>query len=158
MDATDKAVLDVIQTGFPVSPRPYRDLADTLDLTEDEVFDRVESLRVRGIVRRLGGVFDSRRLGYASTLIAMKVPPDRVARVADVLNAYPGVTHNYLRDDAYNVWFTLTCPGLNELDRTIDEMKEKTGICDMLILPATRTFKIRAVFTLESNEETDGGT
>jgi len=156
MDATDKAVLNIIQSEFPLSARPYRDMAATLDLTEDDVFDRVESLRARGIIRRLGGVFDSGRLGYVSTLAAMKVPADRIDQVADVISSYPGVTHNYLREDVYNVWFTLICHGKKELDRTIDEIKERSGISDMLVLPAAKTFKIQAVFKLD-DETTDGG-
>ncbi len=157
MDATDKAVLNMIQSEFPLSARPYRDMAGRLNLTEDETFDRVESLRARGIIRRLGGVFDSGRLGYVSTLAAMKVPADRIDQVADVIGSYPGVTHNYLREDVYNVWFTLICHGKEELDRTIDEMKERSGISDVLVLPATTMFKIRAVFKLD-DERTDGGT
>ena len=156
MDATDKAVLNMIQSEFPVSSRPYRDMAERLNLTEDETFDHVESLRARGIIRRLGGVFDSGRLGYVSTLAAMKVPADRIDQVADVISSYPGVTHNYLREHVYNVWFTLICHGKEELDRTIDEMKERSGISDMLVLPGTKTFKIRAVFRLD-DERTDGG-
>ena len=157
MDAADKAVLNMIQSEFPVSARPYRDMAEKLNMTEDETFDRVESLRSRGIIRRLGGVFDSGRLGYVSTLAAMKVPADRVDEVADVIGSYPGVTHNYLRPDVYNVWFTLICHGKDELDRTLDEITERSGISDMLVLPATKMFKIRAVFKLD-DERTDGGT
>jgi len=156
MDATDRALLNMVQSEFPVSSRPYRDMAERLNLTEDDVFDRVESLRARGIIRRLGGVFDSGRLGYVSALAAMKVPADRIDQVADVINSYPGVTHNYLRDDVYNIWFTLICRGKQDLDRTIDEMKERSGISDMLVLPATKTFKIRAMFRLD-DERTDGG-
>ena len=155
MDATDKAVLNMIQSEFPVSSRPYRDMADRLNLTEDDVFDRVESLRARGIIRRLGGVLDSGRLGYVSALAAMKAPADRIDQVADAISSYPGVTHNYLRDDVYNIWFTLICHGKRDLDRTIDEMKERSGISDVLVLPATKTFKIRAVFRLD-DKRTDG--
>jgi len=157
MDATDRTLLNLIQSEFPVSARPYRDIAGSLDLTETEVFERVERLRARGIIRRLGGVFDSRRLGYVSTLVAMKVPHAAIDEVAGVLNGYNGITHNYLRDDVYNIWFTLVCPGEQELRGTIDQIKRETGISDLIELPAERTFKIRAVFALDSGEETDRG-
>ncbi|MDD2421921.1 MAG: Lrp/AsnC family transcriptional regulator, partial [Heliobacteriaceae bacterium] len=102
----------------------------------------VQKLKERGIIRRIGGVFDSRRLGYRATLCALKVPPDRVDAVAAIVNGYPGVTHNYLREHEYNMWFTLIAPTAAKMAAIIAEIKARTG-CELQNLPASRVFKIK---------------
>jgi len=118
-------------------------------LSEDEVIERLEKLKKAGIVRRIGAVFDLRRLGYVSTLCALKVPPGRLAEVARTVNSFPGVTHNYLREHEYNMWFTLIGPSRQDLERTMEEIKKRTGLTELLELPAERSFKIRVNFNLE---------
>jgi DNA-binding Lrp family transcriptional regulator len=146
MNDVDKAILNRIQADFPITSRPYLSIADELNLTEQEVLDRVARLKRRGIIRRIGGNFVPAKLGYVSTLCAAKVPEDKIERFADVVNRFPGVTHNYLRENSFNVWFTFIAPSMQEIEQNLKEIERETGITEILNLPATRVFKIRAQF------------
>lgn len=148
LDSMDRQLLNLVQAGLPLTPQPYRKLADKLGISEEEVLARLKRLCQSGVIRRLGAIFDSRRVGYSGTLCALKVPVERIEEVAAVVNSFPGVTHNYLRDYDYNMWFTLLVPSPEKLHRTIEEIKARTGITDLLLLPATRIFKIRVNFEL----------
>lgn len=148
MDSIDKQLLNIIQTDFPIDPRPYRILAKQLELSELEVLDRVESLTEAGIIRKIGPVFETRKLGYTSTLVAAKVPADRLEEVAAIISELPAVTHNYGRDSEYNLWFTMTCAGAIEATYLLEEIKMMTGISNMYQLPAERVFKIKVDFEL----------
>jgi len=146
MDDNDKAILNRIQSEFPITSRPYLSIADELNLTEKDVLDRVTRLKEIGIIRRIGGNFVPAKLGYVSTLCAAKVPEDKIERFADVVNRFPGVTHNYLRENSFNVWFTFIAPSMEEIEQNIKEIVRETGIPEILNLPATRVFKIKAQF------------
>lgn len=148
MDNTDKAILNRIQSHFPVSPQPYRDIANELNLSEDELLLRVQRLKSSGVIRRIGGNFVPGKLGYVSTLCAARVPETDVEAFASVVNGYPGVTHNYVRENDYNVWFTFIAPSMGLIERYLEEISLKTGVSDILNLPATRVFKIKAHFHL----------
>ncbi len=154
LDATDRRILDVIQTDFPLAPRPYAVLGQRLGLSEDEVFARVRALRRRRIIRRLGANFQSAKLGFVSTLCAARVPEERLEAFIAAVNAEPGVTHNYLRDHAYNVWFTLISPSREASRAVLDSLTRRTGV-PILNLPATKLFKIRVDFRMggETGEE-----
>ncbi len=146
MDSVDRDLLNMIQTDFPLDPRPYRVLGEQLGITEDEALSRVKVLAGSGVIRRIGPSFDSRRLGYASTLAAVKVPPERLEEVAALVSSYPQVTHNYGRDHEYNLWFTLVCPNRQEIERIAEEIVERAGVGGLRLLPADRMFKIRVEF------------
>lgn len=146
MDDIDKAILNRIQSDFPITSRPYLTIADELNLTEKEVLDRVSRLKQMGIIRRIGGNFVPAKLGYVSTLCAAKVPEDKIERFADVVNRFPGVTHNYLRENSFNVWFTFIAPSMEEIEQNLKAIEQETGITEILNLPATRVFKIKAQF------------
>lgn len=148
VDETDRKLLNLIQTDFPLSPRPFRELGVRLGLSEKEVIKRIEALKRAGIIRRIGGSFDSRKLGFFSTLCAAKVPPESLEKFNEVINSYPGVTHNYQRDHDYNVWFTFIGESEKKVEEAIREMAEKAGIPEIVSLPAQRTFKIRVKFEL----------
>jgi siroheme decarboxylase len=145
MDDRDRELLNEIQAGFPVEAHPYRVIGNRIGMEESEVLARVAGLRKEGIIRRIGASIDSRRLGFVSTLLAAKVPAHQFADFVDIVGACPGVTHNYERRHEYNVWFTLIAPSLDEKQRTIRELIEKTGV-EILELPAKRIFKIRVDF------------
>ncbi|MGI9952951.1 AsnC family transcriptional regulator [Moorellaceae bacterium AZ2] len=149
MDNLDRRLLNLIQQDFPITGRPYLEIGRRLNLSEGEVINRLEKLKRAGIIRRIGAVFDLRRLGYVSTLCALKVPPGRLKEVAEVVNSFPGITHNYLREHEYNMWFTLIGPSRQHLERIMEEIKERTGLTELLELPAERSFKIRVNFNLE---------
>jgi DNA-binding Lrp family transcriptional regulator len=146
LDEADRKILNLIQTAFPITSRPYRAIGERLGLTEVEVIDRVKALRAAEIIRRIGGSFDTRKLGFFSTLCAARVPPHLVEEFNAVINSYPGVTHNYTRTNRYNIWFTYIGEREEEVERTLREISERTGIDDILSLPARRTFKIKVNF------------
>jgi DNA-binding Lrp family transcriptional regulator len=149
IDASDKAILNRIQSDFPITPQPYLTLAQELGLTEAEVLDRVARLKKAGIIRRIGGNFEPRKLGYVSTLCAARVPENKIEAFTDVVNRYPGVTHNYRRSNAFNIWFTFIAPSMEEIEAHLKQISEETGVNDILNLPATQVFKIRAHFDLQ---------
>jgi siroheme decarboxylase len=145
MDSLDRAILNEIQADFPLAGRPYKILGERLGIGEDEVMSRISALRESGIIRRIGASINSRKIGFVSTLLAARVPADKVTFFADIVNSYYGVTHNYLRKHEYNVWFTLIAASEDEKRRIISEMSDRTGI-EILELPAKRIFKIRVDF------------
>lgn len=148
MDGIDKKILNLIQKEFPVVEEPFRTIGDSVGITEDEALERVRRLRERGIIRRIGAVFDPKKLGYVSTLCAARVPEEKIRGFAETVNAFPGVTHNYRRDHAYNVWFTFIASSEKALEQALEEIKKQTGITDILSLRAVRTFKVDATFEI----------
>ncbi|MBW2441909.1 MAG: AsnC family transcriptional regulator [Deltaproteobacteria bacterium] len=146
LDPTDSAILNRIQSDFPITSRPFLAVAEELGLTEEEVLERVARLKAGGVIRRIGGNFVPGKLGYVSTLCAASVPADKIESFAEVVNRYPGVTHNYQRDNTYNVWFTFIAPSMEEIEDNLRQIAEDTGVNDILNLPATKVFKIRAEF------------
>ena len=146
LDSTDSIILNRIQSDFPITSRPYLAIANELDLTEKEVLDRVARLKADGIIRRIGANFVPGKLGFVSTLCAASVPADKIDLFAETVNRYPGVTHNYQRDNTYNVWFTFIAPSMDEINANLEQITAETGVQDILNLPATKVFKIRAQF------------
>lgn len=146
MDDLDRSILNTVQTSFPIESRPYQVLAELNGTTEQEAWQRVQALRQEGIIRRLGGVFDSHRLGYKSTLCAAKVPEDKIQPLVDLLLSIPGVTHNYLRSHEYNMWFTLIAPSQIVEEETLNQIKELLGTSQVYSLPATALYKISVDF------------
>lgn len=148
MDDIDKRLLDIIQTDFPLESRPYAVLGARLDLTEAEVLARVRVLQARGFIRRIGANFQSARLGFRSTLCAAKVPAAKLDVFVAEVNRHPGTTHNYLRDHAYNVWFTCIGPSWEAVCATLDDISVRTGV-KILNLPAAKLYKVRVNFPME---------
>jgi DNA-binding Lrp family transcriptional regulator len=148
MDAYDRKILDVIQSNYPISARPYADVGAQVGLTEAEVLARVRALRQKGVIRRIGANFSSQVLGWQSTLCAARVPEDKVEAFVAEVNRHPGVTHNYLRQHSYNVWFTFIGPSMEAVRAALAEITQATGI-PVLNLPAERLFKIKVDFAME---------
>ena len=148
MDEVDRALLSMIQSSFPLEPRPYAVIGETLGIPEQEALDRVRSLRARKLIRRVGANFQSAKLGFRSTLCAAKVPEESLEAFAAEVNRHPGVTHNYIRKHAYNVWFTCIGPSWEAVVGLLDEITRKTGI-PILNLPAERMYKIKVDFQME---------
>jgi len=146
IDDIDRAILNRIQSDFPITSRPYRTIAAKLGLAEEDVIERVSRLKDAGIIRRIGGNFTPDKLGFVSTLCAAAVPEEKISRFAEVVNRYPGVTHNYRRDNKVNIWFTFIAPSMDEINANLKQIAEETGVTEILNLPATRVFKIRAEF------------
>lgn len=148
MDSIDKAIINRIQSDFPIDSRPYRVVAGELKLTEEQVIRRVKRLKERGIIRRIGGNFVPHKVGFVSTLCAARVPEDKIEDFAAVVNRYSGVTHNYQRDNEFNIWFTFIAPSREEIARNLERISKETGVDTILNLPATKVYKIRAQFEL----------
>jgi len=146
MDNTDRKILNLIQENFPIAAAPFAEVGAQMGIGEDEVLKRIGRLKENGIIRRIGAIFDLRKLGFASTLCAARVPERGMHAFVEAVNIFAGVTHNYRRDDDYNVWFTLIAPGEEALEAALAAIKRETGIDDILSLRATRTFKINARF------------
>ncbi len=148
MDDTDKLILNRIQSDFPITSRPFKSVAQTLGLTENEVIKRIQRLKENGIIRRIGGNFVPEKLGFVSTLCAAKVPESKIDSFAATVNRYPGVTHNYQRENEFNIWFTFIAPSMEEIEKNIREIAQETGVKEIINLPATRVYKIKAQFDL----------
>ena len=146
LDNIDRAILNRIQSDFPMTSRPYMSIADEVGISEDDVLKRLARLKKNGIIRRIGGNFVPNKIGFVSTLCAAKVPEDMIESFAKIVNSYPGVTHNYLRDNEYNIWFTFIAPSMEEIETNLENISKETGISDIINLPATKVFKIKAQF------------
>src|SRR3989338_6359469 len=115
MDAIDKKILNIIQTKFPIVQKPYEAIGNEVGISETEVITLLGNLKKEGIIRRIGATFDPRKLGFVSSLCAAKVPPEKIKEFVDVVNSYSGVTHNYERDNDYNIWFTFIDESMEEI-------------------------------------------
>ena len=146
LDDKDRLILNRIQSDFPVTAKPYEAIGRELNLPEAEILGRLKRLKEVGIIRRIGGNFSPEKLGFVSTLCAASVPPDKLDLFAATVNRYPGVTHNYMRENHYNVWFTFIAPSMDEITTNLSQITRDTGVEEILNLPATRVFKIRAKF------------
>lgn len=146
MDEMDRMILNEIQSHFPIEARPYQVLGEKLGCSEEEVLQRVQDLKDREVIRRIGANCNSRKLGYTSTLCAAKVPSRLMARFVEVVNSYMGVTHNYRRDHDYNIWFTLIAPSEEKIEHILREIVELTEVGEVISLPAERLFKIQVDF------------
>jgi len=146
VDDVDRAIINEIQSDFPITARPFKALGNRFQLSEDEILDRVKRLKDEGVIRRIGGNFNSKKLNFTSTLCAAKVPEQKLADFVETVNRYPGVTHNYLRNHDYNVWFTFIAENMDTIDNALKEISIATGVREIRNLPAVRMFKIKVDF------------
>jgi siroheme decarboxylase len=156
LDELDKRLLNLLQGSFRIAPRPYAAVAELAGVSEQEVLDRTERLLDERIIREITPIFDTRVLGYSSMLVAAKVDAENPWRAAKIINSHPGVSHNYLRDHDFNIWFTIaTEPGSAlGLDGTLDVLERMTGAESVRQLPTLRLFKIRMDLEMEKGTET----
>ena len=148
LDEVDKAILNEIQSLFPIVSRPYEEVGLRVGAPEAEVIRRVRKMYDAGVIRRIGANFTSRKLGYTSTLCAVRVAPESLDHFVAVVNRYPGVTHNYLRRHRYNVWFTLIAESEERLNQILEEITRASEVLEILSLPAQEVFKIKVDFPL----------
>jgi DNA-binding Lrp family transcriptional regulator len=148
MDEIDKKILNILQKEFPLEERPFQIVAEKCGISEEETLSRIQKMKDDGIIRRIGAVFDGAKLGRISTLCAACVPEEKIDIFVQIVNANKNVTHNYRRDNEYNIWFTVSAATAEELEAFLTEVKEKTGVTDILDMRAVRTFKINASFDL----------
>lgn len=147
LNELDKKLVIHLQENFPLTLRPFKRLAEMLSTTEEQVIARVRRLKSKGVIRRIGPTYNPEKLGYRRTLIGMSVPRARLKQVADLINRFSEVTHNYLREDSkFNLWFTLICPSDKRINAVIRQLKQKTAVKEILNLPTVKTIKIKAMF------------
>jgi DNA-binding Lrp family transcriptional regulator len=148
MDELDSRILHQLQHDFPLCEKPYEVIAERLDISGDELWCRVQRMLDDGVIRRMGASFDSKKLGFSSTLAAVRVEPSLVERAAEVIGAYPEVTHNYLRNDTFNIWFTMIAADEARIERVLEEIRESLSLerSAVLNLPVRRLFKLDARF------------
>ena len=151
-DDIDKALLTEIQKGFPVCHRPFEALGEKLGVSEQECLSRVERLKDTKVIRQLSAIFDTRALGYQSTLAAMRVDAARVDEAASVINQHPGVSHNYKRNDPFNIWFTVAVPPGDSLERVVNILHALARAEETIILPTLRLYKIGVKLDLTGQE------
>ncbi len=152
IDPLDKQLLNEIQWTFPLSSRPYLDLASKHDLTEDDVMGRVSSMKRTGLIRQINAIFDTRKLGYKSALVAFAVEKDKLDSVALEVNKHPGVSHNYERDHEFNMWFTLAVPPDGELKKDLEAMASLEGVIKFRLLPTLKLYKIGVKLDMVNND------
>lgn len=156
IDELDKKILMLLQRGIPFCSRPYQAMAEEIGgVTEDGVLRRIAVLKEQHIIRRMSGFFNSRKLGYTSVLCAIQVPDDQVEDVAALLNRFPGITHNYLRQHTYNMWFTLISGSQEELEKILAIIEQDPRVDKVLRFYSKQRFKIDVTFDL-CKEVTDG--
>ncbi len=143
----DRRILDLLQQEFPIDAEPYRVIAEKLQCSESEILARIQLLKDNGVIRRIGAVLDARNMGFYSTLCTCMVPKDRIEEVAGLINKQPGVTHNYLRDNPYNIWFTITAASAAEAGMIINRLQTDSGF-KIISMPATKVFKIKVSFEM----------
>src|SRR3989338_8834035 len=151
-DDVDKALLTEVQKRFPVDHRPFQILGEKLGISEQHCLERVARLKTDKVIRQLSAIFDTRALGYQSTLAAMKADPARVDEAAEVINQHPGVSHNYKRNDPFNIWFTVAVPPTDSLERVVKILHTLAKAEETIILPTLRLYKIGVKLDLTGQE------
>lgn len=145
----DKSLLNLIQHNLPIAERPFLELADILGTTEDHVIERLRYLKKHGYIRRIGPFFDSGKLEYKGTLVALKVKDGYMEKVAQFINKYPGATHNYQREGEYNLWFTLLTHSEEKRTQILNEIKAQKGVEKLMNLVSNKKYKINVQFKLK---------
>jgi siroheme decarboxylase len=153
LDELDKKLLNLMQGKFPLEPRPYESVARAAETSEAEVLRRVQHLIDERIIRQVTPIFDTRALGFSSMLVAAKVDPENPHRAAKVINAHPGVSHNYLRNHEFNLWFTIATEPDSKLglQGTLDALADQAGATSVRELPTLKMFKIRMDLEMEGD-------
>ena len=145
----DKELLNLIQTGLPLTPAPFAAVAARLGCPEQQVMERLAQLRDAGVIRRLGAFFDAESLGYRGWLVAVKVEEMSLPAVARAVNAWPEVTHNDERDHEFNLWFTIQTRTEAEKDGLLRQVAAMPGVLAVFSLPTTDRFKVNVEFQME---------
>ncbi|HSP43803.1 MAG TPA: AsnC family transcriptional regulator, partial [Luteolibacter sp.] len=156
-DATDAELLGSLQENLPFVKRPFDELGQRAGMSGDETLARVKSLKEARVIRQISAIFDTRSLGYASSLVAARIAPDKIDAAVDVINSHPGVSHNYLRNHEFNLWYTIAVPPTSKLglEGTVDLLHRLSGAETTRLLPTLRLFKIGVRFDVEGSSRPD---
>ena len=148
MDEKDCQILEALQNNFPLSERPYEIITQRLNIPRDELWERIQRLMNEGVVRRIGASLDSRKLGFCSTLAAVSCRADITDRAAEIIEKFPEVTHSYLRNDNFNIWFTLIAIDEERIECILEQIRTSLSLesSQVLNLPMKQLFKLNARF------------
>ncbi len=148
MDKIDSQILQELQYNFPLSERPYEVVAGRLKISKEEIWNRIQTMLDKGLIRRMGASFDSNKLGFRSTLAAVSIAPELVDRAAEIIGRFYEVTHSYLRNDVFNIWFTLIAIDDNRIESILEQIRKSLSLerSKVLNLPMKRLFKLDARF------------
>lgn len=143
MDEKDREIIQMLQSAFPLNSEPYKVMGDKLWMDEVSVISRIAKMIQSGTIRHLGPFFDSRKLGYIGCLAAVNVSEADIDRVAEKINSYNEITHNYLRDGSPNMWFTIIAISEKRRDEILAAIKKSTGLEEIMIFPSRKLFKVK---------------
>ena len=155
MDNLDKEILNEIQWTFPLISKPYSEMAKKFGLSDQDMMQRLRVLKEAGIIRQISAIFDTRKLGYKSALVAMAIESEKLDHIANQVNRHPGVSHNYERNHEYNLWFTLAVPPGSDLKTEIDKFSKLPGIKKTRLLPTIKLFKIGVKLEMVDEKKSD---
>ncbi len=159
LDSIDRKLINRLQAEFPLTREPYAELGLRLGIDGDEVIHRIEQLKAKGVIRQISPVLDARRLGYRTTLVAMRVAEDQLDRAERLIGEHPGVSHGYERDHHFNLWFTLAVSPATDMEAEIKRLTSPIETETVFSLPAIKLFKIGAYFAMDGNgQSADIGT
>ena len=152
MDHINRRILQALQDGFPLEAKPYEIVADRLQISKEDLWERIQRMLDEGVIRRMGASIDSRKLGFRSTLAAVSVEPERIDRAAEVIGDFQEVTHSYLRNDSFNIWFTIIAVDEKRIEEILGQIRESLSLekSKILNLPVKRLFKLDARFKVSS--------
>jgi siroheme decarboxylase len=149
LDSKDKRLLNELQGGLPLAPRPFLEIGERLGMPESEVVERVRRLLAEGALNRLGPVLNATKLGGARTLAAMRVPPERLEEVASVVNGFDAISHNYEREHEFNLWFVVSSEDATEVERVLRGIEAKTRL-PVMELPAVEEYFVEVKFHFDA--------
>ncbi len=149
LDELDRRLLNLVQVEFPLVSEPFRHLGECVGLSAEETIARLQRFKGERILRQISAIFDTRAMGYKSSLVAVQAPPSRVDQVAEVINQHPGVSHNYRRNHEFNLWYTIAVPPHTSLEATVEALNRLSGALASRILPTLRLFKIGVELDIE---------
>jgi len=155
MDKLDTEILNEIQWTFPLVAKPFDEIAKKFEISPDEVKEKLIQLKRKGVLRQLSAIFDTRKLGYTSSLVAMEIEPDKLEHVAHQINKHPGVSHNYEREHEFNLWFTLAVPPGTDLEKELEKFSKLDGIKKTRMLPTLQLFKIGVKLDMVDDKKHD---
>jgi DNA-binding Lrp family transcriptional regulator len=142
LDSLDRQILNEIQWVFPLADRPYLEIGKKYNISEFHTMERIKSIRQLGYIRQINAIFDTRKLGYKSALVAFAITPNKIDFVANEINKHPGVSHNYERNHEYNMWFTLAVAPEQDMKAVLDKMAALDGVIKYRLLPTLKLYKI----------------
>ena len=150
MDKLDCRILEALQNDLPLSERPYEILAHILQISFEQLWNKLQRLMTNGMIRRIGASIDSRKFGFCSTLATVNVKADLVERASEIINRFPEVTHNYLRRDHFNIWFTIIAVDNERIEYILEQIRSSLSLekSQVLNLPVKRLFKLDVRFNV----------